>query len=141
MENTAKLIKEIEAFSENGLKRKEDLTVLIFLGYSNNMKETVEDLSFTSKYVQGLFRVLQKASENTDVQNIGQIKADITLNLEKVKEKIEQLVSNAEEADRKHFRETYLQLTQNSLFNLIELMSDLEWTKRYLNQVKRSNPN
>ncbi len=141
MENTRKLVDEIEAFSGNRLKRKDDLMKLLFAGYANNMKKTVDDLSFTSKYVQGLFRVLRKAAENAEVQNTGQIKADITLNLEKVKEDIKQLISRAKEADRKHFTETYLQLTQNSLFNLTELMSDLEWTKKYLNQVKRSDPN
>ncbi len=141
MENTEILIQEIEVFSKNGLKRKEDLALLLFLGYSNDMRETVEDLSFTSKYVQGLFRVLEKASGNADVQNLGQIKADITVNLEKVKEMIKQLISKAEESDKRHFNESYLQLTQKSLFNLTELMSDLEWTKRYLNQVKRSNTN
>jgi hypothetical protein len=141
MENTEILIQEIEVFSKNGLKRKEDLALLLFLGYSNNMREAVEDLSFTSKYVQGLFRVLEKASGNADVQNLGQIKADITVNLEKVKEMIKQLISKAEESDKRHFNESYLQLTQKSLFNLTELMSDLEWTKRYLNQVKRSNTN
>ena len=141
MENTEKLISDIEAFSENGLKRKKDLTLLLFLAYPNDMKGTMEELSFTAKYVQGLFRVLEKASGNAEVQNMGQIKADITVNLEKVKEGIKQLLYNAEEADKKHFNETYLQLTQNSLFNLTELMSDLEWTKKYFNQVKRSSPN
>ncbi len=141
MENILKLIEEIEEFSGNELKRKEDLTKLLFFGYSNDMKEMVEELSFTSKYVQGLFRVLRKASETSEVQNLGQIRADITVNLEKVKEKIEQLISTADQTDRKHFKETYLQLTQDSLFNLTELTSDLEWTKKYFNQVKRSNPN
>ncbi len=141
MENTEKIIREIELFSEIGLKRKKDLTLLLFLAYSNDMRETLEDLSFTSKYVQGLFRVLEKAAGNAEVQNMGQIKADITVNLEKVKENIKRLLDNAEEADRIHFNETYLQLTQNSLFNLTELMSDLEWTKKYFNQVKRSSPN
>ncbi len=141
MQNTEKLVEEIEAFSANELKRKEDLTKLLFLGYSNNMREVVEDLSFTSKYVQGLFRVLAKASENAEVQNIGHIKADISVNLEKVKERVEQLIANADKGDKKYFTETYLQMTQTSLFNLTELMSDLEWTKKYINRVKRSNPN
>ena len=141
MESTGKLVDEIEAFSRNGLKRKEDLRKLLHAGFQNNMKKILENLSFNSKYVQGLFRVLKKAAENAEVQNVGQIRADITVGLEKVKDDIKQLISDAEEANRKHFSETYLQLTQNSLFNLTELMSDLEWTKKYLNQVKRSKPN
>lgn len=141
MENTGKMVDEIETFSRNTLMRKEDLRKLLQAGSQNNMKKILEDLCFNSKYVQGLFRVLKKAAENAEVQNVGQIRADITVGLEKVKDDIKQLISDTEEADRKHFSETYLQLTQNSLFNLTELMSDLEWTKKYLNQVKRSKPN
>jgi hypothetical protein len=140
MDSIGEFIKEIEDFSGNQLKRKEDLSTLIQLGYSNEQKEIIEDLSFTSKYVQGLFRVLKQASGNTEIQNFSQIKTDITNNLEKVKEKIEQLISNADESTKRYFRDNYLQLSQNSLFNLTELMSDLEWTKKFLNQVKRTNP-
>lgn len=140
MDSVSKIIEEIEDYSGKQLKRKEDLSTLIQLGYSNDQKAIIEDLSFTSKYVMGLFRVLKQVAGNGEIQNIGQIKTDITNNLEKVKEKIEQLISNAEEQTKRYFRENYLQLSQNSMFNLTELMNDLEWTKKYLNQVKRANP-
>lgn len=140
MDSVSKIIEEIEDYSGKQLKRKEDLSTLIQLGYSNDQKAIIEDLSFTSKYVMGLFRVLKQVAGNGEIQNIGQIKTDITNNLEKVKEKIEQLISNAEEQTKRYFRENYMQLSQNSMFNLTELMNDLEWTKKYLNQVKRANP-
>ncbi len=139
--NSAGLVEEINKFSGNQLKRKEDLLILINLGYSNNQKELIEELSFTSKYVQGLFRVLKKSSSNTGVQNIELIKNDVSNNLNKVKEKIRQLISNSDEMTKNHFNEVYLQLSQNNLFNLNELMNDLEWTKKYLNHLKRENRN
>jgi hypothetical protein len=140
-QNINELVEEIEEHSGNQLKRKKDLSDLIHLGYSNNQKELIEELSFSSKYVQGLFRVLSKASGNKEIQNIGQIKSDLSANLEKVREKINRLLSNADESTRKYFRENYLQLSPQSLWNLTELLSDLEWTKKYFNQVKRDNPN
>jgi len=139
--NSYNLIDEIEKYSGNQLKRRDDLSVLIQLGYANNQKGVVEELSFTSKYVLGLFRVLKKASGIADVQNTAQIKIDLTKNLELVKEKLEQLIVNTDESTQKYFRHTYLDLSQNSMFNLTELMNDLEWTKKYLNRLKRNNPN
>ncbi len=140
-DSSLRLIDEIEDYSGSQLKRRDDLSVLIQLGYANNQKGVIEELSFTSKYVLGLFRVLQKASGITDVQNTGQIKIDLTKSLEQIKEKLEQLLVNADESTQKYFRDTYLDLSQNSLFNLTELMNDLEWTKKYLNRLKRNNPN
>jgi hypothetical protein len=140
-ENSISLVEEIDSFSGYQLKRKEDLLTLVNLGYSNDQKELIEDLSFTSKYVQGLFRILKKGSSNSEMQNIALIKRDISGNLEKIREKIEQLIINSDDKIKEYFRGNYLRLSQNSLLNLIELMNDLEWTKKYLNHLKRKAPN
>jgi DNA-binding protein YbaB len=140
MDSIAKLIEELDVYSGNQLKRKEDLSTLIHLGYSNNQNEIIEELSFTSKYVQGLLRILNRASGSAEFQNIDQIKIDLSRNMEKVKDLIEQLLVYADDSAKRYFRENYLQLSQNSMFNLTELMNDFEWTKKYLNRVKRANP-
>ena len=141
MENITDFIEEIENYSGNRLKRKDDLTTLIELGYSNNQNDVIEDLCFTAKYVQGLFRVLKQAAGNSEIQNTARIKTDLSVNLEKVKEKIEELLINSDEKTGNYLKKTYLELSQNSLFSLTELLNDLEWTKKYLNQVKRTSPN
>jgi hypothetical protein len=139
--NTEELVEEIENLSGNNLRRKKDLSVLLSLGYKNNQREVIEELSFTSKYVQGLFRVLNQGSLNPDVQNIDQIKSDISLNLGKVKDKIKELIENADGQIKRYYAENYLELSQKGLLNLTELMNDLEWTKKYLNQLKRKTTN
>ncbi len=139
--NPERLVQDIDIFSGESLKRKDDLSRLIKLGYSNQKEGLIEELSFTSKYVQGLFRVLKQGSANPEVQNTELIKNDISANLEKVKEKIEQLLENSTEKTRKYFQENYLQLSQNSMFNLTELMNDLEWLKKYSNHLKRKKSN
>ena len=134
------LLEELEEFSGNRLKRKNDLSTLIRLGYTHGQDEIIEDLSFTSKYVQGLFRVLNRASGINDVHNIDLIKTDLSNNIGKVKKQIEQLLTNADDPTKSYFTGNYLQLSQNCMFNLTELMSDLEWTKKYLNRIKRVKP-
>jgi len=139
-ENARVLTEEIDKFSGNHLKRKNDLLTLINLGYTGDRENLIDELSFTSKYIQGLFRVLQQSSSIPDVQNIDLIKRDISVNLGKVKDKIEQLIMESDEKTRQYFRENYLRMAQDSLVNLFELMNDLEWTKKYLNHLKRENP-
>ncbi|HSD62755.1 MAG TPA: hypothetical protein VLB50_03120 [Ignavibacteriaceae bacterium] len=123
------------------MKRKEDLATLINLCYSGENEQLLENLSFTSKYVQGLLRVLRLSSTNADVKNTSIIKRDLSTNMEKIREKIEQILSSSNEQTRQYFEENYLRLSQNNLLNLIELISDLEWTKKYLNYLKRESPN
>ena len=140
-EKTKKLIDEIEEYSGNNLRRKEDLTTLIQAGYSNDQEELIEEICFTSKYIQGLFRVLQRASGNHEIQNINQIKNDLSLNLEKVKKMIGEILTNTNDPAREYFSENYLRMSQTSLLNLTELINDFEWMKKYLNQVKRTISN
>lgn len=135
-----RLLEELEEFSGDQLKRKKDLSTLIQLGYTHGQDEIIEDLSFTSKYVQGLFRVLNRASGINDIQNIDLIKTDLSNSIGKVKKQIEQLLTNADDPTKSYFTDNYLQLSQNCMFNLSELMSDLEWTKKYLNRIKRVKP-
>ena len=139
--DAGKLVDEIDSFSDNQLKRKNDLLTLVSLSYKQNKNELLEEISFTSKYVQGLFRVLKQGAVNPEVKNIDQVKSDISSNIEKVKEKIGILISHSDEKTKEYFNSNYLQLSQVSLFNLTELMNDFDWTKKYLNQLKRNSAN
>lgn len=135
------LVEEINKFSGGQLKRKDDLATLINLSYSDDHEQLIEELSFTSKYVLGLFRVLSLGTSNPDIQNTSLIKRDISTNLEKIREKIEQIILNSDTQIKQYFRDNYLRLSQDNLLNLMELINDLEWTKKYLNYLKRENPN
>ncbi len=135
------LVEEINKFSGNQLKRKKDLETLINLSYEDDHEQYIGELSFTSKYVQGLLRILKLGTSTSELQNISLIKRDISTNLEKIREKIEQIMLNSDDQSKQYFRENYLRLSQDNLLNLIELINDLEWTKKYLNYLKRENPN
>lgn len=134
------LIEEISKYSSNQLKRKKDLETIIDLSYSDDHEQYLKELTFTSKYVQGLLRILTLGTSNSEQQNISLINRDISTNLQKIREKIEQIIFNSDDKTKQYFRENYLRLSQDNLLNLIELINDLEWTKKYLNYLKRENP-
>ncbi len=137
MIETDKLLTEIEKFSNNKLKKKEDLKTLLKISDSENKFKQFEELTFTAKYVLGLQRVLKKGSMNPDITNLEKVKKDYSDNLVKATSQIKELLQSSPDETRYYFMNTYLELNQQSLQRLIELLEDLEWTKMYLNNIKR----
>ena len=139
--NTANLVEEINVFSEQKLKRKNDLKILLEMSFKNEKSVLLENLSFTAKYIRGLERVLKKGSMNPEISNIEQIKQDYTNNIKKSIDQIKELISFADTEVNSYFEEKYFKLTQEGFQSLSELLEDLEWTKMYFNQQKRRTTN
>ena len=136
--NAVEFVNEVEKFSKSKLKRKAEL-IRIYEESLNNKKEALfEDLVFTAKYVQGLLRIVNNDAVTSGVNNIEQIKKDFSDNLNKVVDKIKEIISNTDENMKLHFEQTYFELSQQGFLNLSELLSDLEWTKLYMNEKKRT---
>lgn len=139
--NTANLVEEINVFSEQKLKRKDDLKILLEMSFKNEKSALLENLSFTAKYIRGLERVLKKGSMNPEISNIEQIKQDYTNNIKKSIDQIKELISFADTEVNSYFEEKYFKLTQEGFQSLSELLEDLEWTKMYFNRQKRRTTN
>ncbi|OGV04500.1 MAG: hypothetical protein A2330_06500 [Ignavibacteria bacterium RIFOXYB2_FULL_36_7] len=139
--NTANLVEEINVFSEQKLKRKDDLKILLEMSFKNEKSALLENLSFTAKYIRGLERVLKKGSMNPEISNIEQIKQDYTNNIKKLIDQIKELISLADTEVNSYFEERYFKLTQEGFQSLSELLEDLEWTKMYFNRQKRRTTN
>jgi hypothetical protein len=133
--------KEINDFSEQKLKRRDDLKTLIEICFKNEKPVLLENLSFTAKYIRGLERVLKKGSMNLEINNLEQIKQDYLSNINKSVEQLKEIISLANTSDKNYFEETYLILTHEGFKNLNELLEDLEWTKMYFNNQKRQSSN
>jgi len=139
--NTANLVEEINVFSEQKLKRKDDLKILLEMSFKNEKSALLENLLFTAKYIRGLERVLKKGSMNPEISNIEQIKQDYTNNIKKLIDQIKELISFADTEVNSYFEEKYFKLTQEGFQSLSELLEDLEWTKMYFNRQKRRTTN
>ena len=128
---------DVEKFSGKSLNKKDDLVDIIEAYKSSKKFEDFENLSFTGKYVNGLFRVLQNSVKIPEVENIDQIKKDLSENMEKVISQLKEITSYMNEKNKMLFEENYLQLSQSSLQNLQQLVEDLDSIKKYLNFLKR----
>lgn len=132
---------EVEKFSGKSLNKKDDLVIILETSDINEKSEDFENLSFTGKYVNGLFRVLKSSVKIPEVENVDQIKKDLTENMEKVISQLKEITINMNEKNKKFFEENYFELSQNSMQNLQKLVEDLDIIKKYLNHLKRNDSN
>jgi len=142
--NSGKLLNEVDSFSSSKggqLKRKVDLNIIFKEAFIHNKEKLLEDLSFTAKYLQGLVRVLKKGTQNPDVHSLEYVKSDYSSNLNKFTNQVKEILSEKDQGVKEYFDKTYFELSQEGFQNLNELLSDLEWTKMYLNMQKRKTRN
>ena len=128
---------DVEKFSHQSLKRKNDLSILVKAYDENGKLEDFENLSFTGKYINGLFTVLKNSVNIPEVENVDQIKKDLSENMEKVTSALKEITFKMSDDEKKIIEESYLNLNQNSLQNLQQLVEDLDHIKKYLNYLKR----
>ena len=140
MENhSINLLREVDSFSNSALKKRDDLHKLFDEIIRNQRHSLLEEVSFTAKYVKGLMRVLKGVVSNPEIENMEHVKNDLSHNMNKILDLLKEAVSESDESTRNYFNAEYFQMTQESFKNLNDLLSDLEWTKRYLNHQKRQN--
>jgi hypothetical protein len=134
-------VNEVEKFSQTNLNKKAELLRIYEETLKYEKENIFEDLIFTAKYLRGLMRILQDGPQNSQVDSLEKIKKDFSSNIKKIIEQLREIISNSEESLKKHFEENYFEMSQQGLTNLNELLSDLEWTKMYLNYQKRLKAN
>lgn len=139
--NPADFINEAEKFSKSSFNKKAELIRIYEEAVNLKNEKTFEELAFTAKYLRGLMRVMQKGSENPEVNSIENIKKDFSANIKKAVDQIKILISNSDENLKNHFEQNFFEMSQQGLTNLNELFADLEWIKIYLNHQKRQNKN
>ena len=136
--DSRELLKKIDEFSNFKLQRRDDLQIIFTEGVKEGNNKLFEDLVFTAKYVQGLMKVMKMGQENSEVKSLEHVKADLSKNMEKVVEQIRQIISGSPQSDKDYIEKNFLQMTAEAFKNLTELLADLDWTKKYLNDLKRS---
>ena len=129
---------DVEKFSGKSLNKKKDLSIILEVIDTDEKFKDFENLCFTGKYVNGLFRVLRNSVNIPKVENVDQIKKDLSENMEKVISQLKDITNYTNEKNKMLIEENYLELSQNSLQNLQQLVGDLDIIKKYLNHLKRN---
>jgi hypothetical protein len=129
---------DVEKFSGKLLNKKKDLSIILEVIDTDEKFKDFENLCFTGKYVNGLFKVLRNSVNIPEVENVDQIKKNLSENMEKVISQLKEITLTTNEMNKKFFEDNYLQLSQTSMQNLQQLVVDLDIIKKYLNHLKRN---
>jgi hypothetical protein len=136
--NSREFVDNVEKFSHSKLLRKAALLRIFEEAVKSEKEQVFEDLTFTAKYVQGLLRVINKGKIDAEVNNLEDVKKDLSSIMNKAVGQIQEIISGANDELKDYFKESFFTLSQESLLNLNELLHDLEWTKMYMNDFKRN---
>ncbi|MDP2300855.1 MAG: hypothetical protein Q8N03_00330 [Ignavibacteria bacterium] len=131
------LLKEIDAFSGKKLKNRIELQELLEITADKNKYDIFSELIFTSKYVQGLMRVIKNGVNNPEIKNLDQIKEDLSKNIEIVFALLRELIAVSDKELIHKYERNFLEMSGESFARLNSLMTDLERTKMYFNSIKR----
>jgi hypothetical protein len=132
-----KFIWNVENYTGNSLILKEDIERLIRIVIEKRKEEEFEKLTFTSKYVCGLMRIIKNEANVPVVNSIEHIKEDLNENIKKAIEQMKEIISGSDKENNEHFKQKYLSVTTQSFNNLYLLFADLEAVKKYINYLKR----
>lgn len=130
IDETSLLLLELDRLSAGRLKRRKDLGLLLELGAGPGRRGTLDDLSFSAKFLvraRGMMQRLGPGAEGYD-----RLSAEFGSHMEKAAAHCRRLLDGAPEGVRRDFADTYLSLTGAGVNNFLELCHDLGWYKNML---------
>ncbi len=128
--STSTLVDSLDAFSQHKLTRKNDLGVLVELARISNAKQTLDELSFTAKFISRTFGIMRRigaqdaAYDGLSRQFAGQ--------LEKAEALGRSLLEHAPAGTGEQFASTYYARSPEALERHLALLYDLSWYKNWL---------
>jgi len=125
---------DFEIFASGKLKVKEDLFKVIDI--CETRPGLLDKISFSAKYIQGLYKIIEKAAGNTDINNMEELKTKLTDEMKNFREVLIVSLANTEHAG--YFNLNYFEYTPEAFANFRRLISDLEWVKLFKNDLKHS---
>jgi hypothetical protein len=131
------LFNSVLKMSHHKIKRGEDLKRIIETAYQFDLKDELEQLAFSGKFSNGLFKIIQAGGGTFEPEYFEKIKVEYTESLQEVKNRIEKILEKSSDFFSGIFREKYFTLSHEALKNLADLCADLNYLKIYINEIKR----
>lgn len=129
---------EAENYTEKRFTQRFTLSELIRIINKSGQIEKFNELVFTAKYVNGLYRSINLSQINTQISNLDQIKKDFFDNLEKVSLLFKEIFSLESNETANEIVKKYTEIGEVQFQNLLLLIDDLDQIKKYLNYLKRN---
>lgn len=129
-QTTKSLLSEITAASGSTLQRSMDLGTLLEIGSQHSLKNILDDLAFSAKFLIKSFDLMKKIGKGGE--GYDKLETEFTSQIKKSHALILQLLEQTDAMTKTHFSGTYLSMDTIAMQNLMQLFHDLSWYKNYL---------
>ena len=133
-EETSHVLTYLDSASGHGLRKRNDVGVLLELAAESDAHEEINALAFQGSFLFNVYQTLRRA--NAGGEGYATLEREFAAAVESVREHIAKLLVGADDEQVARFNETYYQATQGSLRNVVDLAHDLGVLKSVQNEQK-----
>lgn len=135
--DTKAIVEVLNEFSENKLRKKNDLECILEICASNSMDLLANELIFNGKSLSQIYATLKQQTSDTDlVNNLKQEYENTLIKFVELVHKVSSKFSDPKIKER--FEGIYFQNSVGSQMNILDLAHDFAFLKELQNQAKRN---
>jgi len=136
--DTKEVVKFLDFTSENNLRKKNDMEIILELGAIKGDFELVEKILFTGKYLWQLHRTIMNSKQD-EGKHI--LKKEAVTSAEELKSLLNDLISGVDDFNPVDFKNKYFNENLGAFRNLIDLAHDLSRLKEMQTTLKNKQTN
>ena len=133
-QETEHVLAYLDQVSGEGLRKRNDIGTLLELAAESDAHEEMNALAFQGSFLYNLYKTLRKAPAGGE--GYATLEREFAAGVEALREHVAKLLVDADDEQVARFNETYYQVTQGSLRNVIDLAHDLGVLKAVQNEQK-----
>lgn len=133
-QETEHVLAYLDQVSGEGLRKRNDIGTLLELAAESDAHEEMNALAFQGSFLYNLYKTLRKAPAGGE--GYATLEREFAAGVEALREHVAKLLVDADDDQVARFNETYYQVTQGSLRNVIDLAHDLGVLKAVQNEQK-----
>lgn len=137
--DTENVLNYLESVAGQGLRKRNDMAVLLELAAESGAFEEMNALTFNGRLLYNLYTTLRKTGAGSE--GYAKLQEEFGRATETLRELLAKILFDAGEAEIERFNTQYYVQTQGSLRNLIDLAHDLGVLKSVQNDRKHGSTN
>lgn len=136
--DTLHVLDHLEASGESGLRKRDDLGVLLELSAERGDWELVNELFFEGALLANVYGTLRRSGSNAE--GYDKLEREFADSAERLRANLARALVDADDEQVERFETTYYAMTQGALRNLVDLAHDLKRGKQAQRSAQDTPP-
>ncbi len=133
-EDTLAVVEYLDAFSEQSLRKKNDVSALLEIAAQQLDDERIIGLSFHGSALWKVFSLMRKSTPGSD--GFAKLETEFAASMNHMREHIMALSEFSDDETRQRFYDVYLHVHTGSIRNICDLAHDFHHFKELQNRLK-----